>query len=436
MNVRSSSMPIASAAVLSVIAQIGAAVPAAGSEPSWGPEMVVAASSRGSSLAVDAQSNTWVVWETLHGTIRVAQRPPGGTWGEPREIARTNSAMAEPQVAADSAGNLTVVWITYRQGFTDGVKAVTRNARGGWSDPIRISEDKRVRGYGTDGKGPWGARWLDLGVSPKGAVTVAWAWGSEDRNKAWRIQSVYRRPGRDWGGVVTLTGATGAREPQVGIAADGTVTLLYARQPVGRPWSLLSRVRHPGRGWSDATVVSDRGYRPTLAVDRSGDAVVVFMASSSRVMAAYRPQGAPWRSPRQLSPQGIGGDKTFALAMNGRGAVLVAFAGPHGTVDLVQRTPHDPWSAPARVVDSPDWIGHVAVALNGVGDTLLTWGEYALYGMYLPNGGTWTSQVTLSPETDVDVLETIDAEVAQNGDAVVMWDQEDMPLKVRVGAAP
>jgi hypothetical protein len=436
MNVRSSSMPIASAAVLSVIAQIGAAVPAAGSEPSWGPEMVVAASSRGSSLAVDAQSNTWVVWETLHGTIRVAQRPPGGTWGEPREIARTNSAMAEPQVAADSAGNLTVAWITYRQGFTDGVKAVTRNARGGWSDPIRISEDKRVRGYGTDGKGPWGARWLDLGVSPKGAVTVAWAWGSEDRNKAWRIQSVYRRPGRDWGGVVTLTGATGAREPQVGIAADGTVTLLYARQPVGRPWSLLSRVRHPGRGWSDATVVSDRGYRPQLAVDRSGDAVVVFMATSSRVMAAYRPHGAPWRSPRQLSPQGIGGDKTFALAMNGRGAVLVAFAGPHGTVDLVQRTPHDPWSAPARVVDSPDWIGHVAVALNGVGDTLLTWGEYALYGMYLPNGGTWTSQVTLSPETDVDVLETIDAEVAQNGDALVMWDQEDMPLKVRVGAAP
>jgi hypothetical protein len=273
-------------------------------------------------------------------------------------------------------------------------------------------------------------------VSPTGAVTVAWAWGSEDRNKAWRIQSVYRRPGRDWGGVVTLTGATGAREPQVGIAADGTVTLLYARQPVGSPGSLLSRVRHPGRGWSDATVVSDRGYRPQLAVDRYGDAVVVFMATSSRVMAAYRPHGAPWRSPRQLSPQGIGGDKYFSLAMNGRGAALVAFVGPHGTVDLVQRTPQDPWSAPARVVDSPDWIGHVAVALNGVGDTLLTWGEYALYGMYLPNGGTWTSPVTLSPETDVDVLETIDAGVAPNGDAVVMWDQEDMPLKVRVGVAP
>ena len=153
-------------------------------------------------------------------------------------------------------------------------------------------------------------------------------------------------------------------------------------------------------------------------------------------MTAYRPQGAPWRSPRQLSPKGASGDKYFSLAMNGRGAVLVAFAGPHGTIDLVQRTPQDPWSAPARVVDSPDWIGHVAVALNGVGDTLLTWGEYALYGMYLPNGGTWTSQVTLSPETDVDVLETIDAEVAQNGDAVVMWDQEDMPLKVRVGVAP
>jgi hypothetical protein len=37
---------------------------------------------------------------------------------------------------------------------------------------------------------------------------------------------------------------------------------------------------------------------------------------------------------------------------------------------------------------------------------------------------------------DVDVVDSIDAQVAPNGDAVVMWDQEDWPLRVRVGATP
>jgi hypothetical protein len=436
MSVRSSLTLLASATVLTITTQVGVVVPTAAAEPSWSPEKVVATSSRGSSLIVDAQSNTWVVWEALHGAIKVARRPAGGTWREPMQIARTNSAMAEPQLAADAAGNLTVVWITYRQGFTDGVKARVRNVHGRWSDAVRISQDKRVPGYPADGKGPWGARWLDLAVSPKGAATVAWAWGSEDRGKPWRIQSVFRPAGGSWGHMVQLTRADGAQDPQVGMAADGSATLLYSRQLIGQPQRLFSMTRVPGRGWNHPTTVTARGYLPHLVVDRAGDAMVVFMTLRlRRVMAVYRADGRQWGAPRQVSPEGVRVD-TSAAAMNGQGAAVVAWVDGDGRVGVTRRPARGPWSTPRRVVDVPDHVGYVAVALNQAGDTFLAWGLYALYGTYRPGGGSWTSPVTLSPETDVDVLETVDAWVAPNGDPVVMWSQEGMPLKVRVGTAP
>jgi hypothetical protein len=439
MMIRSWSMLLASATVLAVASQLGVALPAVGAEPSWDPGEVFTVSSKAasSSLAVDAQSNTWVVWEAPNGAITIAGRRAGGTWGQPSEIAQTNSAMAEPQVAADAEGNLTVVWITQRHGFTDGVKAMTRNVLGGWSAPVRISDDKRVAGYGTDGKGAWGAQSPDLAVSPKGAVAVAWEWGSENRDKAYRIQSAYRPAGHGWRDARQLTKANGSEAPDVGIAAEGTVTLLYTHQQLGHPQHLLTMRRVPGEGWRDRTVLATRGYAPKLMVDRAGDAMVVYMATLRRVMAVYRPDGRHWSNARQLSPDGARIDGVSAAAMNGRGTAMVAWAHDRGRIDVVRRPRQGPWSASKRVVDVADRnVWEMAVALNGNGDAFLTWGGYALYGSYLPSGGSWTSPVTLSPDTGVDVLDSIDAEVARNGDAVVMWDQEDWPVQVRVGTTP
>lgn len=437
MRIRSSSVLLASAAVLVVVAQVGVAVPAVGAEPTWEPEKVVATSFRGSALAVDAQSNTWVVWEAHSGAIEIAERPVGGTWGEPMKLVQTDSAMADPHVAADAKGNLTVVWVDQRHGFTDGVMVMRRTPLGHWSDPVRISDDRRVVGYGTDGKGAWGARWLDLAVSPRGAVAVAWAWGSEDRNKPWRIQTAYRPVGHGWGDVRQLTRANGAQHPQVGIAGDGTVTLLYTRQVLGHPQRVLTIVRVPGAGWRDRTMLAARGYGPRLMVDRAGDAMVVYLPTVRlrQVVAVYRPDGRHWGSPHRLSPADVRLDGVSAAAMNGRGTAMVAWAGKDGRIDVVSRPRRGSWSEPERVVDVADQVSEVAVALNDAGDAFLAWGRYALYGTYLPGGGSWTDPATLSPEAEVDAVESIDAEVAPNGDAVVMWDQEDMPLRVRVGSA-
>jgi hypothetical protein len=261
-----------------------------------------------------------------------------------------------------------------------------------------------------------------------------WDWGSDDRNKPWRIQSVYRAPGGSWSRVAAVTPARGNRDPQVGMAVDGTAVLLYTRQPQGHPQSLLSKRRHVGAGWTQATTVAARGYVPKLTVDGAGDAVVVFMPAVNRVMAAYRHRGSHWGAPRRLTPRGARLDGVCAAAMNGSGTTLVVWVDRHGRVDLVRRPPRGPWSAPARVVGTTDQVSHVAVGLNRDGDTFLAWGEYALAGVYRPHGGRWSSRTTLSFGDGVEVLEGVQAEVAPNGDAFVLWEQEGMPLRARVGS--
>ena len=401
----------------------------------WEPPVALADYTRGSAFVVDAHNGTTVVWESVPGAVMSVRRAVDGTWTQPEVIGQSHAAFGTPQVAADADGNLTAVWIFKQEGVTDGVMAATWTVGSGWSDPVSISRDRSVAEYPGDGKGPWGAAHLALAVSPKGAAVVAWDWGSEDRNKPWRIQSVYHRPGRGWSDVVDVTRARGYRSPQVGISAAGTAVLLYAQQPMGHPQALLSQRRHPGEGWTTATTVAREGYGESLAVDRAGDAVVVFTPNWNRVMATYRPSGGRWGTARRLSPAGVRVNDRFSLAMNGRGKALVAMGRRHGRVLLVQRRRHTPWTAPVSVVNRSDGSEFVEVALNGSSDTFLGWGEYALSGKYRADGGTWSSRFTVSPDPGADVLDSISAQVAPNGDVIVMWDQEDMPLYVRVMTA-
>lgn len=73
--------------------------------------------------------------------------------------------------------------------------------------------------------------------------------------------------------------------------------------------------------------------------------------------------------------------------------------------------------------------------MNAAGDTFLGWGMYGLDGTYRSAGGSWTEPFTIRRDQDADVLEAIFAAVAPNGEAVVLWDQEEMPLELRVWTA-
>jgi len=413
-------------------ATVPSAAETTGSTPEWSAVTRLDPNAQSASLAVDGRGNVTVVWATSSWPQQVVavRRAAGGDWGEERALGRGYA----PVVEADARGNVTVVWLQRRQGFTDGVLAVRRPAGQGWSDPVRLTRDRGVPGYPDDGEDPYGAAEVDLAVSPRGAAVVAWAWGSDDRDVPWRIQSAFRPAAGPWRGPTDVTPKGPVRHPVVDIAADGTATLVHGRQPFGHPQALVARRRLPGVGWTNPVVVAPEGYAHEVAVDRAGNAVVAFSPDFSRVRAAYRPTVGRWQPPRTLSPAGAQ-ISDFALAVNGPGRAVVAMGRSGGRVDLTERTPDSPWSEPVLVAAPGPTVTEVLVALNDDGDLFVGWGCYALHGTYRPQGGTWSERFTLSPDSGVEVLESAAAVVAPDGDVAVVWDQEARPLKVRVLSA-
>jgi hypothetical protein len=427
------------AATVTALAVTGQAVlpvapaPATASQAqTWEPVKRLGNSPWGEALVADARNHTTVVWTTSSTppAIVALRRSADGHWGKQVVIGHGYA----PRVAADARGNVTAVWTTRRAGFTDGVVAARRPAGGRWSAPVRLSRDLSVPGYPHGGEEAYGAVDLDLAVSPGGDAVVAWAWGSDAREKPWRIQSAFRPRGGPWKEPTDVTPASGADRPKVGIDARGTVVLVYGRQLLGHPQVLKARRRVPGVGWTKPTTVATEGYGHAVAVDRAGDAVVVFTPDFTRVQAVYRPAAGRWGAAEPLSPAGAE-INDYALAMNGPGTAVVALGRGSGRVDLVERPPDGPWSTPARVVPPGSQVSDVVVALNGAGDTFLGWGVHALYGSYRPHGGAWSDPVTVSPDAGVEVLEETFAQVAPDGDVVVLWKQEARPLKVRVMTA-
>jgi hypothetical protein len=409
----------------------GSAGPTA--EAQWSPVTRLAPNALSQALTVDGRGTVTAVWTTSSWPQRVvaARRPAGGSWSAPRVLGRGYA----PVAGADKRGRVTVVWLSRRPDFTDGVLAARRPVGGPWSDPVRLTRDRSVPGYPVDGEEPYGAAQVDLAVSARGAAVVTWTWGSDERAIPWRIQAATRPATGSWTAPRDVTAPGPLRHPDVDIAGDATATLVYGRQPLGEPQAVLVRRRVPGVGWTKPVRIAAEGYAHQVAVDRAGDAVVAYSPDFSRVRARYRPASGAWQPARALSPAGAS-ISDFALAMNAPGRTVVAMGRSGGRVDLTTRTPGTSWSAPELVSGPGEPLAEVLAALDDRGDLYVGWGNYALFGRYRPAGDTWSDRFTVSPDSGVEVLESADAVVAPDGDVAVLWDQESLPLKVRVLSVP
>ncbi|HEX6229416.1 MAG TPA: PKD domain-containing protein [Solirubrobacterales bacterium] len=96
-------------------------------------------------VAADPQGNATAVWRIDDGSIEIIQsseRPAGGVWSEPVDLAQNASF---PQVAADPQGNAIAMWDRSSAG-DDVLQSSVRPAGGGWSEPVDVSGGGSVSG--------------------------------------------------------------------------------------------------------------------------------------------------------------------------------------------------------------------------------------------------------------------------------------------------
>lgn len=430
MSARSTILAFSTVAVLAIssasVPTQAADAPDPGSPGRWGPIRTLAPNPQSASIAVDGRGVTTVAWQStgFPASVVVRQRRADGTWGKRTVVGEGIS----PVVVADRRGSVTVVWLTQRDGYSDGV-AAARQSSGRWSAPVRLSRDVALPGY-VPGAAPHGASDLDVAVNARGAVVATWAWGSEEGDVPSRIQSAFRRASGPWRAAVDVTPAIGADEPTVGIAADGTATVVYGLQAFGEPQKLVSRRRAATGRWGGPALVAPEGYDHDVAVSGDGTTVAVFTPDFAQVRAATRHAVGKWRTRTISAPGAEVGDADLALSPKGR--AVVAMSQENGGVSLVERVPGGWWSAPERLAGGGAVVSEVVVSLNSEGDTFVGWGMYGLYGRYRPAGKPWSRRYTVAPDAGVEVLEWVGASTAPGGTVSVLWDQEARPLRMRV----
>lgn len=374
--------------------------------------------------AIDGTGGAIVVWRRFDGSgsaqIQVATRTPQtGAWSSPRTLASDDVNV--PDVAADAAGNATVVWKRF-DGNNYVIQAASKSSLGLWSTTaITVSQS------GQNANDP------DVAMDANGSATVVWK--RFDGNN-FVIQASSRPPSGIWETPTTISVA-GADASNPHIAADSAGNLVATWKRFNGANNVVEVARrNVGSAWSAPQVLSATGQSangPQVAVGPSGTAAITWFRSdgtSSVVEAAKGSTTSGFGAPQALSATGQ--DAVNArVAIDGAGNAVVVWRRYNGTRDVVQAStspPGGPWGAaetisqPAQDANSPD------VAMDAAGKTLITWvrregaDDIAVASLRLP-GGVWSVAQPLSGAGQSAVGPT--ATLSSNGTAVVVWTRSD-----------
>ncbi|GAB3031482.1 hypothetical protein GCM10011376_24750 [Nocardioides flavus (ex Wang et al. 2016)] len=412
---------------------VGAALvaPPAGAAPTWRPltNLFADLSAAGSSsfapaIAADSAGNATVLWSRWNGTQYVVQasyRPVGGTWSAPVDVAG-GRRIVDPQVVVDQAGNATAVW---RRIDTDRsvVQSASRPLGGTWSTPVDLSFDPSF----DPSQQPDVPQ---LAVDAAGTVTVTWSRFEAPPGQPWRFtaQSATRTTDGTWSTPVDLSPAgSPAKSTDVTVDPAGNATAVWrsaatvqaATRPAGGTWSAPIAL---------TTTASDRA--PRVVVDPSGTVTAVwhsFAGGQYGVQTATRPLGGAWTSPVDLARGEV--FDTPALAVDRQGTVTALWQRYDAgwIVTSATRKAGGAWSSPVSLSTPArdSWDPQIAVDLAG--NATVLWsraddGGRVVEAANRPAGGEWSEPVDLSAPGDA-----WNPQVAVDpaGNATAVWARKD-----------
>lgn len=298
-------------------------------------------------VASDAAGNVAVSWQTPDGTIRVARRPAGGSFG-PVETVREGrgglgGSTSTPHLSMSPDGDLAVTWMLWQNAYDAGAEtprmtAMAAISRDGapFEAPVALTEQVPDGGWSHDSV-----------ITAAGELVVVWAETHEDAtNPGWvlsapsRVHAVWRSAAGVNSDVQTLTETPNYVScPRVAADASGRVaTIWHEVEPVQCASGGFYKValRMPGEPFANPAVVpgsSNSAAGGTLEMDAAGNMSIAF--NSGDDPAGIRVVSGPFGGPLEV---------THSMG----GGVADAAAAPGGTV--VGRVPYPyAWGEPVEV---------------------------------------------------------------------------------------
>ncbi len=317
----------------------------------------------------------------------------------------TNSL--QPQVAADSANNLHVVW--YDGGNERGVKY----AKGSW-DGARYSWSSIVDIYRPGGSSTFVHP--RIAIDRNDTVHLVWTWNDTIYYRSWPVSG---GPGQGTGPQALGSGVYAA------VAVDGNSHVHVAWESQLANFEILYRegVNNQFGGAQNLSNNAGDSLSPDIAVDSRGVVQLAWYDKTpgvAKVFYSYRvPEG--WAAPAIIS----GDDSVFpGLATDAQGCTHMAWNQVSNDTIVYRKSCNGQLGGPV-VVGNNASPRRGTVGVNNVGNALVAWDSRAsgpinlFYSLFDGNG--WTGQAAIAPSGNSQLW--ADVRGLPNGNLVVVWEE-------------
>lgn len=321
-------------------------------------------------LIVTPDGNPHIVWDGWeNGSLHVyyARRDSNGTWSTAEKISQTAGGWG-PQAAADSTGNVQVIWMTSSpdSGSVD-IYSARRDISNGWAAPLAIAN--------TAGS----SSMPHLAIDNANTAHVIW---EEDLSPTRGILYARRPAGGPWSVPQTISGSTYAFQPALAVEAGGIVHVVwfhlisslnvpvyYARRAANGVWSAPT-------SFAVASQEAVGVLQLHVKADAAGTAHAIWHNGDNddkRIFYAQRPAATGvWSSPVTLSDDWL--NRMPQLVVNANGLVHVTWNN-YGRLVYTKRDLNGVWSAPREITPHAPSVDEAQrmVADEATGSFHLAW---------------------------------------------------------------
>ena len=375
-----------------------------------------------SGLNCAVSNNTGTVSGADVTNVAVVCSASAGAWGTPEliEFDNTHSAGTEPQIAADASGNAIAVW-TQSNGTDIKVMANRYTVGVSWGTP------QPIEGIAGNASNP------QIAMDAAGNAVVTWEKNDGTRDNAWANRYT---AGTGWGTATLLetNDTSNASYPQVGVDDSGNAIVTWGQ---GGIWV---NQYTDGTGWGTATLIQATVANPRIAVNSSGNAIIVGRDSSNQnLWASHYTPGTGWSTASTIETIGGGGATFHQLAIDKDGNGMLVWESYVGTEISIwakyYTAASSSWETSGAIENDGGTAYAPQVAFDPSGNAIAVWRwqfddgttfpKYNIWANRYVKGTGWGTATLIEPNDDNSDAYPPQLGIDANGNAIAVWYQSN-----------
>ena len=262
-----------------------------------------------------------------------------------------------------------------------------------------------------------------IGIDGNGNAVAVWQ--RNTRSKGSVAASIYSQ-NNGWGKYVTISDDEDgtAWKPRIAVDSIGAAVVVWL-QGKNR---IVGKIHTSEGQWSAKTILDSTEeqhafYEWDVATSDNGHTMAVFVEDFTIIRAARYTHEDGWSKPELVAGNDIGRNKfLISIDINENGDAVLAWLGEAGDIWISRHVSGAGWGSSDMIASDIHGSEMRAIAIDFAGDVMAVWSESkTLWAKHYATGSGWSSatQIHVSPTDDSPL--NLSLAINQNGYAVTVW---------------